>query len=1087
MSESGAADRRSDGASSHAEESDLGAAVDEFVAWAERENLAGEAVDLPAPEVLGAVGPGSLLDDFELGRRLGAGGMGVVFEARQRSVAGRRVAVKVLRNLFASRRMEARFRREIDAISTLDHPGIVPIVAAGVAAGLPYYAMRYVEGVSAARIVRRLKERARLPPSMDDVRRLVAPAAGDEGGHEDSKSSGSGWDDDADAPWSDSYPHWVARLGMLAAESLQHAHERQVVHRDVKPANVVVTPRGRPVLLDFGLADRGGEGALTRTGDFLGTLSYASPEQARGEELDHRSDVYSLGATLYELLALRCPFEAGSRPELLRRIEEERVRELASWVPRDLRTIVLHALEKAPERRYPSAAAMASDLRAFLAGRPIEAHPPGLLDRCATGIRRHPLRAGLAVLAVALLVLGVDRAGAHRSAAHLVERADAILELGLQRRAELRRLRDRPDTYADWRRAGTYVQPPPGHRQALADLAAEVERAFRGARSSYLEAFEHVGDHERARRGLVRLHARELEAALEDHLDVLDPARVELLASELRRRGQGAHAHLLDATGSFTLATYPPGARVTVFAAAAEEGDAALIDDTAPLELAGVPEGSYRAEIRSPGFAPTTYPFLVRRRACAELGSDVPPSAHRVELLPAAAVPAGMVHVPGGWTLCRDEPPRWEEVEGFLIARHEVTFADWLAMRRHADLPPPRDAYEPDLLLVAPPVAPDASAWTVAAGVEERWPVVGLARSDMGDYINALQRLRPPEPGWYFSLPTRSEWLRAARGADARTWPWGEDFDWQRCAGYPSHRRPEDVDPFPVGSHPGDRSPFGVEDLAGSVTEATMSPFPAVRGDFLFCGGSCRDTLPERMSVLAFRSLINQPRPDAGFRLVQRRLPVWARGDPAGPAVFRDDFERPDGDLAGTGWVVTANLPLSPRIDPNKSTPGRIEDGRLVLEGGHGHHSEHEIAWHRVAVTEAGFTARLVARAAGRDHLSQRAFGIDLVSGLLPDADQVRLKLRMSGGLQLGRPGRAVTAPYPPPDDGFLVFELGVRPERLEGRVWRVEEERPDEPQLVLEDPELRAPLRFLQLMAHNLAGVRMEVESVEVVPAELR
>jgi hypothetical protein len=203
----------------------------------------------------------------------------------------------------------------------------------------------------------------------------------------------------------------VARLGRQAALALEHAHAVGVVHRDVKPANLLLDPRGNLWVTDFGLAQMAGDAGLTVTGEMLGTLRYASPEQvlARQGLVDHRSDIYSLGATLYELLTLRPAFEGRDRNELVRQIADDEPRpprSLHPSVPRELETIVLKALGKEPSERYPTAGALADDLQRFLDNRPILARRPTAALRLRKLARRHPSIVGAGAVVLTLLCIG---------------------------------------------------------------------------------------------------------------------------------------------------------------------------------------------------------------------------------------------------------------------------------------------------------------------------------------------------------------------------------------------------------------------------------------------------------------------------------------------------------------------------------------------------------------------------------------------------------------------------------------------------------------------------------------------------------
>ena len=340
-----------------------------------------------------------VLGDYRIVREVGRGGMGVVFEAMQVSL-GRRVALKILPLAAAvDPRHLQRFQLEAQAAAHLHHPHIVPIHAVGCDRGVHYYAMQFVDGRSMAELV---LEARRGPSGAADA----GPTAG-LSGPPLPPGEGRGEREEKPREPADSPSRSAARLGIQAAEALEHAHALGVLHRDIKPANLLVEPSGHLWVTDFGLARFGPESDLTRTGDLLGTLRYMSPEQvtARRVVVDHRTDIYSLGATLYELLASRPAFDGHDRQELVRRIAAEDPtppRRLDPAIPRDLETVVLKAMAKEPEGRYATARELADDLRRFLLDEPIRARRPGPLERLAKWSRRH--RVALASAASAMVV-----------------------------------------------------------------------------------------------------------------------------------------------------------------------------------------------------------------------------------------------------------------------------------------------------------------------------------------------------------------------------------------------------------------------------------------------------------------------------------------------------------------------------------------------------------------------------------------------------------------------------------------------------------------------------------------------------------
>jgi serine/threonine protein kinase len=356
---------------------------------------------------------GMPLGDFRLVREIGRGGMGTVYEAEQLSL-GRRVALKVLPFAAAlDDKHLQRFKNEAQAAAQLHHAHIVPVYAVGAERGLHFYAMQLIHGQNLAELVA-------------DLRARQGPAEpSDAGAQPDAESTGairytplptsppaaatqSALGAQLSTQRSDrptDFFRTIAGLIAQAAEGLEYAHGFGIVHRDVKPANLLSDSRGHIWLTDFGLAQLHSDAGLTQTGDLLGTLRYMSPEQAAGQRLvvDHRTDIYSLGATLYELLTFRPIFDGTDRQTLLRQILNEEPRPPRSVdpsIPPELETIVLKAVSKVPAERYASARDFADDLQRFLNYEPIRARRATLPQRVHKWLRRHPavLRAAVAIL-----------------------------------------------------------------------------------------------------------------------------------------------------------------------------------------------------------------------------------------------------------------------------------------------------------------------------------------------------------------------------------------------------------------------------------------------------------------------------------------------------------------------------------------------------------------------------------------------------------------------------------------------------------------------------------------------------------------
>jgi serine/threonine protein kinase/tetratricopeptide (TPR) repeat protein len=399
------------------------------------------------------------LGEYRILREVGRGGMGVVFEAEQESL-GRRVALKVLAAPgLKDPRWLLRFRREARAAAQLHHTNIVPVFGVGESDGIQYYVMQFIPGLGLDAVlkeVRRLRGmRTELaegtgaavagdgtPPATDVARSLVrwrfagrqGPGRGN-GSPEAASATGPPTESPPALLPGDSgtcsstrshgqYARSVALIGVQVAEALEYAHRQGTLHRDIKPSNLLLDGRGTVWVADFGLAKVADSDDLTHTGDVVGTVRYMAPERFDGR-YGPQSDVYSLGLTLYELLALRPAFEESDRRRLIHLVthaEPPRLRNLEPSVPRDLETIVHKAIDRDPRHRYATAGDLAEDLRRFLDDREIRARRPSPSEQAWRWCRRRPAEAALGAAVLVLVALAI--AGglwAHR------QRAEAVL------------------------------------------------------------------------------------------------------------------------------------------------------------------------------------------------------------------------------------------------------------------------------------------------------------------------------------------------------------------------------------------------------------------------------------------------------------------------------------------------------------------------------------------------------------------------------------------------------------------------------------------------------------------------------------
>jgi len=723
----------------------------------------------------GAVSEDALPEDPRYAGRglLGRGGQGLVFRAFDREL-DREVALKTVRPGSLSPELAEEFIEEARATARLSHPNIVPIFDVGrLADRRPFYTMKLLTGQSLAGVLEGLRD----------------------GGREDE--------------WS------LVRLVQViqqVAQALQLAHDHGIVHRDVKPANVMLGPLGEVLLVDWGIAKRSGrrDDALssrehgrrarmeTEAGLFKGTPAFMSPEHVRGAALDGRADVYSLGVVLYQTLALRRPFEAATTDELLDHIlnaDPPPPETLAGerHVPRELSRLALHALAREPDQRVPSAAAFAAELQDFL---------EGVADRS----KREAAALSLQAEARARLV-------DHRE----VEAA------ALRAEAELARL---AAEHLPW-------HPVEGKR-ALFRAQDELEARREGRWVTFLDganlltdALAHVPDHPEIRRELAELFwPRFLEAEKAQH-------RLETVTYRklVERFHDGRYSRELDGRGSLELQVEPSHAELTLHPLV--EVERVLVDGPPrPLgrgsaRIADLAMGSYVVVARADGHEPARYPVWIER--CTEWRGSL-------RLLPAGALPPGFILVPGTETwLGGDDramnswPLRRVRVETFAIAKHPVTFGEYCEFLA--------DLTDEDAQRWLPRTGTEGAlasrradgSWEPFAGVEmtphfvatygleakARIPVVGIDRAS----AEAYAAWRAVLEGRKHRLPTGEEWELAARGVDRRRHPWGDRFDAALC--HVSTSFEEEPDLAPVGTFRSDRSIYGACDMAGCIQEWT--------------------------------------------------------------------------------------------------------------------------------------------------------------------------------------------------------------------------------------------------------------------------
>lgn len=340
---------------------------------------------------------GKRIGEYIIVEEIGQGGMGMVFLAIQTSL-NRYVALKILPFGFTlDSKAIRRFQNEAKIIAKFHHPHIVPVFSSGGEEGVYYISMGFIPGLSLSKVIETLKHHTVHEIRASSIKNIVSTHPDFMRFNLDLKNSGldeSIMTQRDPSFWDNSYLKFILTIFSEVADALYYAHRNGIYHGDLKPSNIILTPEGIPMIVDFGLAKDMKAIATTQSNEFAGTIGYASPEQIRDNMADEKSDIWSLGVTLYELISLNHPFGGKTISEIINKIlnsEPPSLKKQSKKIPKEVEAIIFKCIEKNPKGRYLSMAMLREDLKNFLESKPIMARPVGMMNRMYKWVKRYPL------------------------------------------------------------------------------------------------------------------------------------------------------------------------------------------------------------------------------------------------------------------------------------------------------------------------------------------------------------------------------------------------------------------------------------------------------------------------------------------------------------------------------------------------------------------------------------------------------------------------------------------------------------------------------------------------------------------------
>ncbi|MFT7618718.1 MAG: serine/threonine protein kinase/formylglycine-generating enzyme required for sulfatase activity [Planctomycetota bacterium] len=801
------------------------------------------------------------IGQYRIIKRIGQGGMGIVYLAEDKSL-NREVAIKILPPEMAVREdLIERFSREANAVSRLRHTSIVPIYEMGRDGAFHFFVMPFIRGISLSGFVRMMKQRQAAKRPAD--KNLSGPITA--GADEQEQTTTAVTEATTDLSR-------ILAVFETTAMALDHAHEQGIIHRDVKPSNILVDSEGVPHVLDFGLAKVVGLETQSISGKIMGTLPYMAPEQvaANKGEIDARTDIYALGVTLYECLCGKRPFRGATTEALVFQIlmkQPPSPREHVSDLARDIETIVLKCMEKDPARRYATAREVGLDLRRFREHRDIAARPVGKLGQILRWAELNRILAIVAVIStIAVIVLSTllinnaynarleeQKMSIYRRFMKQAEDIeDEITEAKAaraERQIQVKALEAKVPRYAKATSLGKrelFVARAALKKwdQSIATLRGALEYNLQLSRESVTAV--NIGGKERT-----ALYLRLIKEALTRN-DMVTAAKFRLYLEEA---GVDANVRF---SGHLTVITDPPGARAIAYPLQDDIGGIRQLDQTGSVSLGTTPivdhelkSGSWLITINKPGHDSVFLPVFIepdQHWGSSEWHEGMFKDKDWTIKLPKDGTfnKQNWCFVPGGPFRATEDffqglnpPLEWRWAESYLIARRETRFHDYEKFlvrdeirRQLVESVTKNNVYrwlprtQPWLAIFEidrngnlGPGKPYGN--TPARPYDPDFALTGLPLNEIQEFVAWLNT---QDTDAEIRLPSSNEWQKAARGVDGRIYPWGDQFDWSYT--YGRHSREtiggQEAWQYHAGKsseHPTDTSPYGCLDMAGNAAE----------------------------------------------------------------------------------------------------------------------------------------------------------------------------------------------------------------------------------------------------------------------------